>query len=235
MKVLIIILAVSIFIIALPAGLEALNGISLLVSSAEGQAGEQVVISVKIENAAGTEGGQFLLLFDPDFIQPLTLETGEMIKEANNNLHMSNLEYQYGELIFMWVTPEADTDDSGIICEITFNLIKDGVAVLTLDEVVLVPDGLHLTSLEHGKVIVGDLEVGRHEDEISEQDEALEVYSKNDEGKEIDEQAVGSVVNAKEDTALSTGAARASTLIYAVLFLVIALVLGFSIYLKKTK
>ena len=235
MKLTVVLLSITMLLLFFPAGLEASNGIILAVSSAEGQAGDQVVVSVSAENAAGSEGGQFLLLFDPDIIQPVTLETGEMITDTNDSLHMSNLEYQDGELIFMWVTPEADTVDSGIICDITFNLIKDGTTALNLDEVILVPDDVQLASLEPGKVVVGDLEVDRNEDDASGNNDASEDDSKGDEDQVPDEQASEPIDNADEEAALSTGATRTNTLLYTALFIAAVLVVGLFVLLKKTK
>lgn len=233
MKTVVVALAILMLTLYSPSGLEASNGFSLAVSSAEGQPGEQVVITVSAENTAGAEGGQFLLLFDPEIVQPVSLETGEMITDASNSLYMSNLEYQDGELIFMWVTPEADTDDSGIVCDITFNLLRDGVTILDLDEVILVPAEVQLASMEPGKVAVGDAGFEQDDGHAGEIDDDPANDSEEDKNDVVDNQAAGTDDTAEEEAALRTGAARTGTLIYAVIFTVIVLALGLYFILKK--
>lgn len=212
------------------------RGLILSATSAKGQPGDQVVISVTADNAAGSEGGQFLLLFDPEFIQPLTLETGEMITEANNNLHMSNLEYQTGEIIFMWITPEADTVNSGTICDISFNLIRAGKTFINFDEVILVPDEIQLAFLEPGKVIIGDVEAGQDTDNAGTSNEVLIDDSRDDEGEIIGEEALNYDNLSEEDAAYGTGAVRTNTLLYLPLFAAAILALGlYTIFRKRKK
>lgn len=229
MRLLTVILILLSFLLILPADLEASTGFMLSASSAEGKPGDQVVISINAENAAGSEGGQFLLLFDSDIIQPIDLQAGEMIENANNNLHMTNLDYLPGELLFMWIVPEADTEDSGVICEITFKLVSEGSSNLQFDEVVLVPDHLELTMVEAGQVVVGGtipVQKGENGNGI---DEALEDDGKSIEEEDNEEQEIAAEDITQDESLLSTGAARTNLLLYISVVIVIVLAIGLSV------
>jgi hypothetical protein len=122
----------------------------------QGQKGEQVRVVVTADNAAGTEGGQFTLKYDPAVAKPVTIEPGSLVTGAASNLHMANLEYARGEMIFMWVTAAADTENNGPLCTIVFDLINDGVANITFDEIVIAPDGVGIGQPISGRITVGD-------------------------------------------------------------------------------
>lgn len=144
------------FILVLAQGLPALSssGLTLKVSSPQGEKGAQAKVEITAERATGTEGGQFTLYFDPAIARPVLLEPGSLVTEAANSLHMANLEYAAGALMFMWVTPAADTRASGTVCSIVFDLIGEGVTELTLAEIVIAPQEAKVGTAVSGKLNV---------------------------------------------------------------------------------
>jgi hypothetical protein len=121
-----------------------------------GNTGEQAMVTVTAEHAAGLEGGQFILKFDPSLVKPVLIETGSLVADAQGSLQMANVNYGPGQLIFMWVTPYADTADTGVVCTITFELMSEGMALLEFDEIVLSPAGVNAGKSVAGKIAVGD-------------------------------------------------------------------------------
>ncbi|MCJ7806354.1 MAG: cohesin domain-containing protein, partial [Clostridia bacterium] len=143
---------------------------------AEGSSGNQAVVSVEVENAAGTEGGQFILNYDSALVRPVVVEAGKLIAEARSSFHMVNLEYAPGQLMFMWVTVFADTDNAGVVCTITFELLKEGISGLTFGEVIVAPDGIRTGEIIAGKISIGDMEVDQDDSEpnsLEQEDEAV--------------------------------------------------------------
>ncbi len=136
---------------AVPGALFAADNLVLNVSDAQGDAGDLIEIDIAIENASGTEGGQFVLNFDPEFLNPIALDTSDFLDEAPDSMEMVNLEYAPGQLMFIWVTAAADTEDSGILCTITFEVLKEGESLVEIDEVVISPEGID-TDIEPGLV-----------------------------------------------------------------------------------
>ncbi len=127
----------------------------LTATKVEGGAGGKVVLTVNAENLKGSEGGQFTLTFDQTLVKPISIEPGELVLSAGNDLHMANLEYAPGKLIFMWVTASADTIDSGAICRVTFDLLKEGTTAIGFNEVIIV-DG----NGEAPKTVAGQIKIG---------------------------------------------------------------------------
>ena len=148
------ILAVTLLILAtITAGAAASDTLTLSVTESRGRVGDGVSVTITAENAAGTDGGQFVINYDPEAIQPLAMEGGALIKDASNNIDMANLEYAEDQMMFIWVTPGADTADSGVVCTITFELLKEGEVLLEIDEVVISPDEVDFT-VEPGTVYI---------------------------------------------------------------------------------
>jgi hypothetical protein len=178
--------------------------VTLEASTHQGQKGGQVKVTVTADNAAGTEGGQFILKFDPAVVKPVTIEPGSLVTNAESNLHMANLEYARGELIFMWVTAAADTGNKGPLCNIVFDLIEDGVTNITFNEVVIAPDGVEKGQPVPGRITVGDPGADRNGSENSntepddeqedtpgeEPDEEVAEPETGEEAEETDEQAL---------------------------------------------
>lgn len=162
-KVLILLITLTFFFSA-AGSLQALEGFKLTASEEKEVSGDQVVITVSAENAAGTEGGQFILNFDPKLLRPASVEPGELVTEAKSALDMANLEYADGQLMFMWVTAAADTADSGEVCIITFDLLNEGETVLEFSDIVIAPDNIEEVTTVPGKVSIANVEVDLRED-----------------------------------------------------------------------
>ena len=152
--------------VVVPGMLLAADNLLLSVSDTGGEAGDLVEVTVSIENASGTEGGQFVLNFDDDMLKPIALETHDFLDQVSDSMEMANLEYAPGQLMFMWVTAASDTDDSGLLCTVTFEVLKEGESLLEIDEVVISPDGID-TELEPGTVTApaeGDSDIADTDD-----------------------------------------------------------------------
>jgi len=162
------------------------EGIKLIASEKEGNKGDQVVVKISAENAAGTEGGQFLLNFDPSLVEPVSADSGELVEEAESNLFMINREFAEGQLKFMWVTALADTADSGVVCEITFDLIGEGSSALEFEDIVISPDQIEIAEAFSGEITIEDTGVDTEEDEIEpDPAEPEEVVIENDDDEEV--------------------------------------------------
>lgn len=149
----------TLILIMLPQGVTATGTMILSATEETGGFGDEVTISINAENAAGTEGGQFILTFDPEMVSPLSIEPGALITEIDNNMHMANLEYAPGQIMFMWVTVTADTAESGPLCTITFELLADeGTTDLVFEDVIIVPEEIGLASAGPGQIRIGAVE-----------------------------------------------------------------------------
>lgn len=133
----------------------AAEGFKILAAKVEGGAGGQVTVSITAENATGSEGGQFNLTFDQSLVKPVSIEPGDLVLSAESNLHMANLDYAPGELMFMWVTANADTKDSGVICRITFNLLRDGTTAISVEDLIVVAGSGETATSSAGQIKVG--------------------------------------------------------------------------------
>lgn len=157
-------LIICLLIFSVSVSLQAAEGFTLTASEKKDVSGKQVVVSVVAENAAGTEGGQFVLNFDPNLLKPVTVEPGELVTGASSALDMANMEYADGQLMFMWVTAAADTADSGEVCIITFDLLNEGETALTFADVVVAPDNIEEVTTIPGKLTITNVEVEKQED-----------------------------------------------------------------------
>ena len=160
MKKILFITVVLVLVFSFAAGceqeVEEEEGLKLEASTEEGAADGQVVVEVNAENAAGTEGGQFILNFDPNLVEPVSADSGELVKDAENNLFMVNKEYDDGQLKFMWVTALADTADSGTVCEIAFDLFDQGTTALEFADIVVSPDDFAVAEAVSGEISIDD-------------------------------------------------------------------------------
>ncbi len=145
-------------LIVLPQSVSATGAMVLSATEEAGGFGDEVTVSINAENAAGTEGGQFILTFDPELVSPLSIEPGALITEIDNNMHMANLEYAPGQIMFMWVTVTADTADSGPLCMVTFELLAEGTTNLDFEDVIIVPEEIGLASAGPGEIRIGAVE-----------------------------------------------------------------------------
>jgi|GEM_PF-539294 len=125
--------------------------VNLSASSESGKVGEEVTVIISIENAQGTGGGEFELSYDPDIVEPVEIDEGAFFSDVNN-LFESNLEFTDSRIKVIWVTPELDTADSGVLCTIVFNLKKAGNSPLDFHEVVFAPEGIELDTAVSGNI-----------------------------------------------------------------------------------
>ncbi len=163
--ILILTLFVVIFLLV-SQNVTAVDGLILSATEEAGPVGEQVTVHINAENAAGTEGGQFVLQYDPNLVKPVSVEPGPLITAVDNNIYMANLEYAPGQLMLMWVTVTADTADAGTLCSFTFELLSDGLARLDFEEVIIVPEEIGLALASPGKIAVGTAVTDSDQDEI---------------------------------------------------------------------
>ncbi len=158
----------------LPQQAVASEGMKLSIGETRGDAGTQVEVPIMASQAAGSEGGQFLLKFNPELVKPLNIEPGDLLETANDSMQMANLDYDYGLLSFMWITVYGDTADSGTVCTITFELLKDGSTNLELTDIIVSPAGFPVAAPGQGRMTVGDQEVGQDEGENDEEQNDLD-------------------------------------------------------------
>lgn len=134
------------------------DSVRLNASSESGSEGEEVSVTISIEDAAGTEGGQFELSFDPDVAVPIDIDEGSFVANAANDQFNYNLEYDDDTLMVIWVTPEGDTADSGTVCTIDFELLEEGDTSLTFSGVVIAPDEMEVAATHGtGSIAVDDM------------------------------------------------------------------------------
>jgi hypothetical protein len=181
-------------------GAIAAEGIKIKAAKVEGGAGSQVSVDVTAEKVAGSEGGQFTITFDQSLVSPVLIEPGDLVLAAESSLHMANLDYAPGELIFMWVTANADTKDSGVICRVKFDLLKAGTTAIGFKDLIIVAETGDAASAVTGQIKVSpatpgggpvtdpdqETEPGGDDPESGEDDSAEEVIGEDDEEGETD-------------------------------------------------
>ncbi len=147
------------FLLLFPQAAFAADSVKLSASTESGIAGEEVIITINIINAVDTEGGQFDLSYDSAIIEPkkdsaddYLIEEGKFVSDASSSLLMSNVVDD--TIKVAWITPEADTADSGVVCTIVFELLGDGDVTLTFSDVVMAPDGVVIDTPTSGEVTV---------------------------------------------------------------------------------
>lgn len=162
-KSVLIVLVVCIAVLLLLAqSVSAADGVKLSAGTVTGISGKNVTVTVSIANAKDSEGGQFELVFDPDIVEPVKITKGKFVEDANNNQFMTNLELDDDRLMVIWVTPEGDTADSGVVCTIEFKLLDDGDTNLTFEGVVVAPDDAEVAPTHTaGKVTAEDPAVAK--------------------------------------------------------------------------
>ncbi len=148
-----ILAVILLVLVTITASAAASDMITLSVTESRGRVGDSISVTITAENAAGTDGGQFVINYDSESLKPLAIGGGALITDASNNIDMANLEYAEDQMMFIWVTPGADTADSGVVCTITFELLKEGEVLIEIDEVVISPDEVDFT-VEPGTVYI---------------------------------------------------------------------------------
>jgi hypothetical protein len=233
-------------------GSAAAADLNLKADQKEAEPGEQVTITVRIENASGTEGGQFTMAFDPAVLDPVSLEAGDLVKNATGSLHMANLDYEPGKLMFMWVTAAGDAADEGDLCTVTFTMLRAGQTEIAFRDVVIAPEGMVTVRTIPGRVSSGDTEAEQEEtgaNENSQQESEEEAVNK-EEKTQAEEEQTGEENESPEPESEPEGegseeAADAEeveeedknyTVVIVIVALAILLPVGFAIYkrLRKT-
>lgn len=233
-KILAIAVLIVILALTLTQAVSSAEGLKLSAVRDRGDVGGQVTVTVRAENAAGTEGGQFLLTFDPNLVKPVSSEAGELVAKAKSNMYMVNMEYAPGQLMVLWVTPYADTLDSGVVCKIIFDLLKAGETALDFREIIVAPDGIDPATAVSGKITVSrSAEAAETEDNGEESDSEQEVDSSED---LINEQDDNDQFIDNNDQTVNEAGNAASYAIWLVV-LVFAVTIGYFIFnrLKKPK
>lgn len=119
----------------------AADPVKLSASSASGEIGDQVTITISIANAQNTTGGQFDLLFDSTKVKFISVARGVFVPMVSGNDFGHNL-IADGKLRVLWLIPAGTgTVGEGAVCTVTFELLDDGKSTLDFTEVVIAPGG----------------------------------------------------------------------------------------------
>ncbi|MFO8191929.1 MAG: cohesin domain-containing protein [Bacillota bacterium] len=224
-------------------GFAAAADLNLSVDEKEAEPGEQVTLPVRIENASGTEGGQFILTYDPAVLDPVSLEAGDLVKDATGSLHMANLDYEPGKLMFMWVTAAGDAADTGILCTVTFTMLKAGQTEIAFRDVVIAPEGMVTVRTTPGGVSGGDTEVEQKEtDETESNGQESEEETVTEEEQTGEENQSPSAEEEPEDEGSEEEEseeveeeAQDYTAVIVIVALAILLPVGFAVYKRLRK
>lgn len=130
----------------------ATDGVKLSASDEKGEVGDEVTVTISIENALDTEGGQFDLSFDADIVEPVSATRGGFVPDVSGNLFDYNLDLAEGELRVVWVTAEGATEDSGTVGYITFEILDEGETNLTFSNIVISPDDVDVADSSSGSI-----------------------------------------------------------------------------------
>ncbi len=209
----------------------AAEGLKVSAAKVEGGAGSQVILDITAAKLAGSEGGQFTLTFDQRLVRPVSIEPGNLVREAENSLHMANLDYAPGELIFMWVTANADTKGSGVICRVTFDLLKAGTTAIGFKDLIIVAETGDAAGSVAGQIKVSPAASGSE----TEAGPGQETGSMGDNPENGDGEPAEEVIgggNGEAGTAI-TGERTGINPILAVIPIAVVIVLGIVGYLIK--
>ncbi len=142
-----------------PQAVSAANSVRLSAGSESGVPGDEVTVTISIEGAEGTAGGQFELNFDSEVAVPADISEGSFVSDASNIQFNYNLDYGDDTLMVIWVTPEGDTDDSGVVCTIDFELVNEGDTSLAFTGVIFAPSDIDVSATHSaGSINVDDEE-----------------------------------------------------------------------------
>lgn len=128
------------------------NDVKLSASSESGAVGEELTVTISIENAEDTEGGQFDLLFDSSIAKPVSATRGGFVPVDDGNHFGSNLALADGELRVLWVIAAGSDQDSGVVCTITFEVLAGGETDLDFSAVVIAPEGVEVGTHVSGSI-----------------------------------------------------------------------------------
>ncbi len=147
------IIAMFVFVIFFQTAL-ANDGVKLSAESKSAEIGDTVVINISIENAAETSGGQFDLSYNPDMLKVTNIEKGQLVASVDDEQFMSNKDFADNRLRVIWVTPNADTNNSGVVCSISFEVIDHGTSDLNFSNIIIAPEGAAVGSPSSGRITV---------------------------------------------------------------------------------
>lgn len=167
-----VVLCLSFLLLFSQAALAA-DSVRLSASSEIGFSGDEVTVTISIEDAEGTEGGQFELNFDPDVAVPVDIAKGSFVGDAANDQFNYNLEFDDDTLMVIWVTPVGDTAASGVVCTIDFELVDEGETALTFSGVVIAPEDAVVAPTHGAGIITVDDEEAALARAIAAADEAI--------------------------------------------------------------
>ncbi len=128
------------------------DGVKLGASSEAGEVEDEVTVTINIENALDTEGGQFDLSFDSDVVEPVSAARGGFVPDVSGNLFDYNLDLADGQLRVIWVTAEGATAGSGTVGTITFEIVDEGETSLNFSNIVISPDDVDVASPSSGSI-----------------------------------------------------------------------------------
>ncbi len=244
--VVVVVALIILGVFILPGVSQGSEGFLLSASEEKDLSGKEVTVTIRAENAAGSEGGQFVLNFDPDLVKPVSAEAGEMVIKAASGLHMTNLEYDRGQLMFMWVTAAADTPDSGEIGVITFELLQEGDTSLEFEELLVAPDSLKPAVPIAGRITVAGVgvEVGSNgnqdDEEITDRDGIPEDEQEDEDidNDVLQEGETETDSDSEDEVAVDVGseAERGSNTLLIVLIVAVVLIsAGFVVFKRSRK
>ncbi len=136
----------------------AADEVKLSASDEIGAVGDEVEVSISIENGLDTTGGQFDLYFDEDLVKPVSAARGGFVPDISGNLFDYNLELADGELRVIWVTADGATEDSGTVGTITFEILDEGETSLTFHKIVMSPDDVEVAAPVSGSIEGEDID-----------------------------------------------------------------------------
>lgn len=124
-----------------PAQVLAAPAAVVTVSSAEGNAGETMGITVSLQgfsSLTGVEnisGGQFELVYDPEQATVVSIKKGSLL--GSDALFMPNQNYSENSIKVAWAYTSGGTSGDGDICNITFTLHKESILNPVIKNLVL--------------------------------------------------------------------------------------------------
>ncbi len=131
-------------------------GTNISVSSASGGLGQQVDITISIDNPAGLAGGAFNFYYDPDTLEPTGVVAGEVLK---NLMVESNLNYQgsQGKAVRVVWAGTRGAENGGVVCSVSFKLLQNGTSPLDIGEMELFDSNLNRinATISNGTLVAG--------------------------------------------------------------------------------
>lgn len=131
-------------------------GTNISVSSASGGLGQQVDITISIDNPAGLAGGAFNLYYDPDTLQPTGVAAGEVL---NNIMLETNINFQdsQGKAVRAVWAGTRGVQNGGLLCRVSFKLLQNGTSSLDLGAIELFDSNLNpiKATFSNGTLVAG--------------------------------------------------------------------------------